>query len=68
MLVLSRKSGQRLQIGDDVRVTIIRIDRNTVRVGIEAPDGRAILREELLTDVERGAGCSTVSAPILQPA
>ncbi|RUL88103.1 carbon storage regulator [Tautonia sociabilis] len=50
MLVLSRKLGQRFQIGEEIRVTIIRIDRNAVRIGVEAPDGRAIYREELLQD------------------
>jgi carbon storage regulator len=48
MLVLSRKIGQRFQIGDEIRLTIVRIDRNSVRIGVEAPDGQAIYREELL--------------------
>jgi carbon storage regulator len=47
MLVLSRKLGQRFQIGQDVRVTIVKIDRNTVRIGIEAPDKVAVYREEI---------------------
>jgi carbon storage regulator len=47
MLVLSRKLGQRFQIGHDVRVTIVKIDRNTVRIGIEAPDKVTVYREEI---------------------
>ncbi len=47
MLVLSRKLGQRFQIGPDVRITIVKIDKSTVRVGIEAPDHLSIFREEL---------------------
>lgn len=48
MLVLSRKLGQRFQIGPEVRVTIVKIDKNTVRVGIEAPGNMTIYREELV--------------------
>ena len=35
MLVLSRKLGQRFQIGEEVRITVVKIDRNSVRIGIE---------------------------------
>lgn len=49
MLVLSRKQGQRFQIGENIRVTVVRIDRNSIRIGVEAPDGQMIYREELLT-------------------
>lgn len=47
MLVLSRKQGERIRIGNDVRLTIVRIGPNSVRVGIEAPDDLNIVREEL---------------------
>jgi len=47
MLVLSRKLGQRFQVGADVRVTIVKIDRNSVRIGIEAPGDVAVYREEI---------------------
>jgi carbon storage regulator len=47
MLVLSRKLGQRFQVGPDVRVTIVKIDRNSVRIGIEAPDDVTVYREEI---------------------
>ena len=47
MLVLSRKLGQRFQVGHDVRITIVKIDRNSVRIGIEAPDDVTIYREEI---------------------
>ena len=51
MLVLSRKPGERILIGDQVAITIVRIGPNTVRVGIEAPKDMNIVREELLTEV-----------------
>jgi carbon storage regulator len=47
MLVLSRKPGERILIGDDVAVTIVRIGPNTVRLGIDAPRDMNIVREEL---------------------
>jgi carbon storage regulator len=47
MLVLSRKSGERIRIGDNVTVTIVRIGPNNVRLGIEAPRDLNIVREEL---------------------
>lgn len=52
MLVLSRKREDRILIGDDIRITIVKIDRNHVRIGIEAPGSTPILREELLMDAE----------------
>lgn len=50
MLVLSRKSGERIRIGDDVTLTIVRIGPNSVRLGIDAPRSMSIVREELCID------------------
>ena len=47
MLVLSRKPGERILIGDEIKVTIVRIGPNTVRLGIDAPREMNIVREEL---------------------
>lgn len=47
MLVLSRKLGERILIGDSVVVTVVKIDRNQVRIGIDAPDEVAVFREEI---------------------
>ncbi len=47
MLVLSRKSGQRIQIGDDITVEIRRIAGNRVTIALEAPKSVRILRGEL---------------------
>ncbi len=48
MLVLSRKLGQRFQIGPDIRLTIIKIDKTSVRIGIEAPGELTVYREEII--------------------
>jgi carbon storage regulator len=49
MLVLSRRVGERIQIGADITVTVVRLVEGTVRLGIEAPAHMPILRQELLT-------------------
>jgi carbon storage regulator CsrA len=48
MLVLSRRTSQQIMIGPEIRITVVRIDRNQVRLGIQAPPGLSILRSELL--------------------
>lgn len=55
MLVLSRKLSEAIQIGDDIRVIIVKIERNGVRLGIEAPNRVPIVREELLIEVDERA-------------
>jgi carbon storage regulator len=52
MLVLSRKLGQSIIIGDDIVVTVIEMNRGLVRLAISAPSDVTILREELL-DTQR---------------
>lgn len=47
MLVLSRKQSQRIRVGNSIIVTIVRVSGDKVRIGIEAPDGVRVLREEL---------------------
>lgn len=48
MLVLSRKPGERILIGDNVAITVVRIGPSNVRIGIEAPREFEIVREELV--------------------
>jgi carbon storage regulator len=50
MLVLSRKTGEKIRIGDNVTVTIVRIGPNNVRLGIDAPRDLNIVREELCSN------------------
>jgi carbon storage regulator len=47
MLVLSRKPMQSIMIGPDIKITIVKVERNQVRIGIEAPRDLTILRDEL---------------------
>lgn len=47
MLVLTRKQSQRIRLGDSIVITVVRIAGDKVRLGIEAPRGMLVLREEL---------------------
>ena len=47
MLVLSRKVGERILVGDQVTITVVRIVGGGVRLGIEAPTDLPVVREEL---------------------
>lgn len=51
MLVLSRKVGETIVINENVRVTVLSVRANHVRLGISAPNDVAVFREELLLDV-----------------
>jgi len=47
MLVLSRKVGEKILIGDKIAVTVVRIAPGIVRIGVEAPQDLPIVREEI---------------------
>ena len=51
MLVLSRKKGDAILIGDDIEIRVVKIDDGTVKLAISAPRNVTILREELYKDV-----------------
>lgn len=52
MLVITRKKGESLLIGDDIEITISKIDDGSVKIAIEAPKEIRILRKELYKEVE----------------
>ena len=58
MLVLSRKVGERILVGDQIRITVVRLTNGGVRIGIEAPDEMPVLREE----VKRQSDVSSMAA------
>jgi carbon storage regulator len=53
VLVLSRKAGERILIGDKISVTVVKIGHGGVRIGVEAPAELAVVREELAQELER---------------
>ncbi len=52
MLVLTRKPQEKIRIGDDITITVIKTKGKTVRIGIEAPSDVNVLRGELVFDNE----------------
>lgn len=51
MLVLSRKQNERIRVGESVVVTVVRVNGDKVRIGIEAPSTMKVLRDELEVEV-----------------
>jgi len=49
MLVLSRKPGEKIFVGGEIVISVVRIGPNTVRIGIDAPKNMRIVRDELST-------------------
>jgi carbon storage regulator len=68
MLILTRKQGESLFIGGDVKVTIMEMKGNQVRVGIDAPSQTKIYREEIylqiLEENQLAAGGSALNDPL----
>jgi carbon storage regulator len=60
MLILSRRAGQGIRIGDAIRVTVVAVSGQFVRLGIEAPASSKILREELWDTIAQDNQAATV--------
>lgn len=52
MLVIGRKKGESLLIGDNIEVTVVKIEDGSVKIAISAPKDITILRKELYKEVE----------------
>ena len=59
MLILSRKVGETLMIGDAVTVTVLAVKGNQVRIGVNAPKDVAVHREEIFARIRDGDGQGT---------
>jgi len=53
MLIITRKKGESLMIGEDIEITISKIEDGSVKIGIKAPRDVTILRKELYEQVEK---------------
>jgi carbon storage regulator len=51
MLVITRKKGESILIGDDIEITVVKADDGSVKLAIEAPKNITILRKELYKEV-----------------
>jgi carbon storage regulator len=52
MLVISRRKGQRITIGDEIELVVTELHRSSVKVGIRAPRGYAVMRGEVRDSIE----------------
>lgn len=64
MLVLSRKLNETIRIGDDIRVTLLGIEGDKIKIGIDAPKTTKIFREELL-EATMNTNRQALSAPVV---
>lgn len=61
MLILTRRVGETLMIGDEVTVTVLGVKGNQVRIGVNAPRDVAVHREEIYERIKREQADGTVS-------
>ncbi|MHB8902762.1 MAG: carbon storage regulator [Thermoguttaceae bacterium] len=54
MLVLSRKVGERILVGDNITITVVRMAQGVVRIGVDAPTDMPIVREEIKEQLASG--------------
>ena len=70
MLVLTRRHGERIHIGEDIEVTVLEIGRDHVRLGILAPGSVAVHRDEVYQEIlvaNRAASTGTDGAAVAVP-
>ncbi len=75
MLVLTRRTGQSILVGDDIVVTILELSRDQVRIGIRAPRSVSVHREEVYEEIrnanraaaDANAGLAPSATPESQP-
>lgn len=53
MLILTRRPGEKIMIGDDVVVQVMKAENNSVSIGIQAPKDRPVHREEIFMRIQR---------------
>ena len=71
MLVLTRKVGEKLMVGDEVVISVVEVNRGSVRLGVEAPQSVSILRFEVYERIQEenlNASQATSTADIQQAA
>ena len=64
MLILTRKSGESITIGDDVKITVVDVKGKQVRIGIDAPRSYMIHREEVYLSIQEENRRAAKESPI----
>ena len=62
MLVLTRKTGERIWIGEDISITVVKVAQGGVRIGIDAPPEMAVVRDELRDRLDAEAASAVTPA------
>lgn len=62
MLVISRRKGQRVSIGDEIELVITEVHRSSVKLGIRAPRGLTVLRGEIRDSIEEANRLAAASS------
>ncbi|QPC47511.1 carbon storage regulator CsrA [Mangrovibacillus cuniculi] len=66
MLILTRKSGESIKIGDDIEITVMNVKNDQVKIGIQAPRGIDVFRKEIYMQIqEENAQASLSVADLL---
>lgn len=68
MLILTRKAGESIVIGDDIVITIVEAGRDQVRVGIEAPRSVAVHRKEVYAEISKENAAAGDATGVAVPA
>ena len=63
MLILTRRVGETLMIGDEVTVTVLGVKGNQVRIGVNAPKEVSVHREEIYQRIQRGEDADSHAHP-----
>lgn len=53
MLILTRKVGECIRIGDTIEIKVLEVNRNNVRIGVEAPRNISVLRDEVYRKIQQ---------------
>lgn len=67
MLILTRKAGESIVIGDDIVITIVEAGRDQVRIGIDAPRSVAVHRQEVYAEISRANAAAGAASDVAVP-
>ena len=64
MLILSRKTNQKIRVGDSIEITVIEVRGDQVKIGVEAPRSVKVFREEIYDEIQRENKAALVTGNI----